>query len=191
MAAVKRVDKENLVSTCGPNFKPGHEEIPRTPLTLLKDVRNLHTKPSSAIKTHEDIPLRGDLTRSIKRTVKMSNKRTKPTKALSEMHRIQESLRLDPSNNLFRQFEYPEVEHTPGEEPEPQDKLFPPEELLFLNEMVKINIAPPHHYFEEDKPETPAPIEDRSELLDVECGPPEDLDLEAFDLEQMLESCHI
>ena len=190
MTSVKRVDKENLVSTCGPNLKPGHEEIPRTPLTLLKDVRNLHTKPNSSLKTHEDISLKGDLTRSIKRTIKMSNKRSKPTKALSEMHRIQESLRLDPSSGLFRQFEYPEVEYTPPEEPEPQDQRFPPEELQFLNEIVLMNIAPPHHDFEDSTPEIPAPIEE-CELLDVVCTPPDDTDLEAFDLELMLEACHI
>ena len=190
MASVKRVDKENIFSTCAPNLKPGHEDIPRTPLTLLKDVRNLHTKPNSALRTHEDISHKGDLTRSIKRTTKMSNKRSKPTKALSEMHRIQESLKLDPSSGLFRQFEYPEVEYTPGEEPEPQDKRFPPEELQFLNEMVKINIAPPRHHFEETTPDIPAPIEE-CELLDVVCSPPEDVDLDALDMELMLEACHI
>ena len=184
----KRFDKENLVSTCGPNFKPGHEEVPRTPLTLLKDVRNLHTKPNSALRTQEDMPL--------KRTIKMSTKKTKSTKKITEMHKIHESIKLDPSSSLFKQFEYPEVENTPQEEPEPQDKFFPPEELEFINELAKINIASPRYLLEKpSKLETPAPIEERIKLLEVECGPPEDLplpdELYGFELELMLETCHL
>ncbi|KAI6655036.1 hypothetical protein LOD99_2325 [Oopsacas minuta] len=188
MTSVKRLDKENLVSTCGPSFKPGHEEITRTPLSLLKDVRNRHTKPNSVLKTHENIPL--------KRTFKTSTKKNKSTKPHSEMHKIQENIRLDPSSSLFKQFEYPEVENTPHDEPEPQDKLFPSEELQFINELVKINIASPHHSRKEHfKLETPVPIEERCELLEVELTLPEDLplpdELIGFELEQMLEACHI
>ena len=191
MANVKNFDQENQHSISGPNFKPGHEEVLRTPMKLLKDICNT----GSALRTNPDINLKPDLSQSIKRTVKMSNRKTKTSRRTSEMHKIQENIKTD-HLKLFKHMEFPEIEETPKEDPEPQDKLSPPEDLEFIKELNKVNIASPHFKFTHTPPEPVEikPIEEKIGFFEVECGPPDDLpqdDWADFDLEHMLEICHI